>query len=756
MSFLGELQRRNVVRIGVAYVVTAWLLLQVADTLLEALGTPDWVMPALLGLLALGFPPTLMFAWAFEMTPEGLKRESEVDRSSSITHQTAHKLDVTIILMLLVLGSFLVWDSQVGKDEPAPAAASTEMAQPAAQATPASARSEAPPTGSSIEKSIAVLPFVNLSSDPEQEFFSDGISEELLNVLAQVPELRVAARTSSFQFKGDNRDISEIARLLKVNHVLEGSVRKAGSRLRITAQLIEAENGYHLWSETYDRELTDVFAIQDEISAAIGDALKAQMGIQDAQALQAPRVAETANTAAYEAFLKGRYLVNQRGNKAVAEAVRELEKSIRLDPNFAPSQAMLAIAIALSSDSPSSYGDLTVAEVNDRATPHADRAMELNPELAEAWGAKTIIAATNNDEQAAISYARRALELNPIYTDALNWLQTSALFVSEYEIADEAVRKLIEVDPLSVVGRINYFSNHLSERDPEAARAGAQALAEQHPWAGYATLARIAIVEGELSTALYWSLRAYAVDPLDRWSNQFMVARFCDVGLVEEARRVSDITLVNAEAFCGDTKKAIAMLERLMEIDPDNAFVARFVPDLEYWSGNKTAALEGFREVAESLGSRPMISGGYGVNLHIRYAWLLQQSGNPRAADVELAKIDRDLAARGDTATSYYSNVVWDRGLRAFVAGDRDTALDYFEAAVDDHLYDRFAFDEPMLAPMAGNPRYEALRERVDQVLERERQKIVNMVCLDNPVPDSWQPLADTCTEVATVASQGQ
>jgi TolB-like protein len=754
MSFLGELQRRNVVRIGVAYVVTSWLVLQIADTLLDALGTPDWVMPALLGLLALGFLPALAFAWAFEMTPEGLKRESEVDRNTSITHQTAHKLDITIIAMLVVLGGFMVWQSQA--DKPAATETARVDSAPAAPGkslpTPSTSQASA---GDFDERSIAVLPFVNLSSDPEQEFFSDGISEELLNVLAQVPELRVAARTSSFQFKGDNRDISEIAELLKVNHVLEGSVRKAGTKLRITAQLIEAENGYHLWSETYDRELTDVFAIQDEISAAIGEALKAQMGIQDARALQAPRVAETANTAAYEAYLKGRYLVNQRGNKAIAEAVRELEKSIRLDPNFAPSQAMLSIAITLSNDSASSYGDLTVAEVNQRATPHLERAMELNPGLAETWGAKAILAGTNGDQRAAIEHARKALSINPVYTDALNWLQTSALFVSEYEIADEAVKKLIEVDPLSVVGRINYYSNHLAELDPEAAKAGARLLAEQHAWAGYSTLARIAIVEGDLTGALYWSLRAYAVDPLDRWSNQFMVGRFCDVGMVEEARRVSDVTLLQAEAFCGDLDKAIAMLKRQMQVDPDNDFIGRFVPLMQYWKGDKAEALAGWQEIAEGLGDMPMIAGGYGLDLHLRFAWLLQQSGNPQAADRELAKIDRDLAARGDTATSRYSNIIWDRGMRAFLAGDRDQALDYFEQAVDDHNYDSDAFDDPMLAPLEGNERFEALRTRVDDVLAVEREKMLKLICLDNPVPDSWQPLAETCAEVTTLASQG-
>jgi TolB-like protein len=738
MSFLGELRRRNVFRVGLAYAVTAWLLLQIADTLLEAVGSPDWVMPALLGLLALGFFPALIFAWAFEITPEGIKHERDVDRSQSITGETGHKLDLIIIAMLVCVGGFTIWQTQLA---PRPA----EQAEATASAEPAPAN--APDIVATDDKSIAVLPFVNLSSDPEQEYFSDGISEELLNVLAQIPELRVAARTSSFQFKGDNRDIGEIARLLNVNHVLEGSVRKAGTRLRITAQLIEADNGYHLWSNTYDRELTDVFAIQDEISAAIGDALKTELGINEAQALQAPRVAETANTAAYESYLKGRYLVNQRGNRAIAAAVRELEKSIRLDPEFAPAQAQLAIAIALSADDPSSYGDLTVAEVNQRAVPHADKAMALNPELAEAWGARSIIASTNGDWEDAIDYAQQALAINPVYTDALNWVQTSALQIGRYREADEAITRLMEVDPRSIVGRVNYFANHLSVTDPATARAGARILVEQHQWAGYSTLSRIASAEGKVSEALYWALLSYSADPLDRWSNQAMVFRFCDLDMPAEARRVSDVTLALAEAACGDRDKALELLDRLIQMDPDNEALRQARPGLLYWMGDKAGALAGWGEVAEARGSLPMIQGGYGLSSHLRYTWLLQESGRADVARTELAKVDRDLATRAGTATDSYGSLVWDRGLHAFLVGNRTVALEYFRSAVADGYYSLDDFDDPMLAALAGQEEFEALRRQVQEILDAERDKALVMLCTENPVPEHWQPLAETCQD---------
>ena len=255
MSLFNELKRRNVFRVGIAYIVMAWLVLQVADVILNNITAPGWVFHVLLLFLAIGFPFAVFFAWAFELTPEGLKKEKDVDRSKSVTRITARKLDYVVIAVLVLALAYFTFDKFVLDP-----LRDAELVQ-----------------ATTADKSIAVLPFVNMSNDPEQEYFSDGISEELLNVLAQFPGLQVAARTSAFQFKGQNRDIAGIAKQLHVNHVLEGSVRKAGNRLRITAQLIDADSGFQLWSETYDRELDDIFAIQDEISAAIGDALMIEL-----------------------------------------------------------------------------------------------------------------------------------------------------------------------------------------------------------------------------------------------------------------------------------------------------------------------------------------------------------------------------------------------------------------------------------------------------------------------------------------------
>ena len=327
-SLFSELKRRNVIRVALVYIVAAWLLLQVADVVLNNIEAPNWVFQTILLLVVLGFPFAVIFAWAFELTPEGLKKEKDVDRSESITHDTGRKLDFIIIAVLVLALVYFAYDKYVidPAQEETLATASTQAEEISETDTP--------------EMSIAVLPFVNMSSDPEQEFFSDGISEELLNMLAQFPGLRVAARTSSFQFKGMNQDIAKIADTLHVAHILEGSVRKSGNRLRITAQLIKADDGFHLWSHSYDRELDDIFAVQNEIARAISDALKVKLTLDTASGTaQRPAVIPAANTQAYEAYLRGRRLIHRRGRESLEDAVRHLERALRLDERFAPAHA---------------------------------------------------------------------------------------------------------------------------------------------------------------------------------------------------------------------------------------------------------------------------------------------------------------------------------------------------------------------------------------------------------------------------------
>ena len=291
MSFFNELKRRNVFKVAAAYIIVGWLVMQVGDTLGPALLLPGWINSALAFFLILGFPLAMFFAWAFEMTPDGIKKEKEVDRSQSITHVTSQKLNNMIIgLLVLALGYFAFDKFVLGPQREADLRSQV-------QEQVAEGVAESEPEGPDA-KSIAVLPFVNMSDDASNEFFSDGITEELLNLLAKIPELKVTSRSSAFSFKGQNIHIPTVAQQLNVKHVLEGSVRKAGNRVRITAQLIEASTDVHMWSETFDRELDDIFAIQDEIAREVVTVLQVQL-------LGQVPVAEETDTEAYTFYLQG-------------------------------------------------------------------------------------------------------------------------------------------------------------------------------------------------------------------------------------------------------------------------------------------------------------------------------------------------------------------------------------------------------------------------------------------------------------------
>ena len=261
MSFFAELKRRNVFKVAAAYIIVGWLIMQAGDTLAPALHLPEWVNSVLVFFLLLGFPLAMFFAWAFEMTPEGIKKEKNIERDQSITRVTGQKLNYTIIGLLVLTVGYFVYDKFVSS--------TPNAVETTAVSSPASESQTNP------YQTIAVLPFVNMSEDPGNEYFSDGLTEELLNILAKIKELRVAGRTSSFAFKGKGEDLRIIGEKLNVSSILEGSVRKDDkrNRVRITAQLINVDDGYHLWSETYDRELDDIFAIQDEIAREVARAL---------------------------------------------------------------------------------------------------------------------------------------------------------------------------------------------------------------------------------------------------------------------------------------------------------------------------------------------------------------------------------------------------------------------------------------------------------------------------------------------------
>jgi len=413
-----ELNRRNVFRVAIAYLVVTWLLLQVADVMIDNIGAPNWVFQALLMVLGIGFVVILIFSWVFELTPEGLKRDHEVDRSQTITHQTGRKLDRAIIIVLLVSVAYFVWESRysshqagVPTDETAADAESLEASKPSS-------------AGELLDPSVAVLPFADLSSQGDQEYFADGLSEEILNVLVKVDDLTVASRTSSFQFKNDELGLPEIAAKLGVTYVLEGSVRKAGETIRITGQLIEADTDRHLWSGTFDRELTteNLFSIQDEIAKAIVEALRIELGISEDGLVVDTVSVSTENLSAYDTFLKGRKTFHGRRQLSdISESIALLEEATLEDPRFALGWQWLGAAYSVASGwglhktLPRDYPAL--------ARQAAERALELDSSLAFAHGVRGFSAIINpgGDYVFAMEQMERGLELEPNNVTLVHW-----------------------------------------------------------------------------------------------------------------------------------------------------------------------------------------------------------------------------------------------------------------------------------------------------------------------------------------------
>jgi TolB-like protein/Tfp pilus assembly protein PilF len=436
--------------VGIAYAVGAWLLLQLTDVLIDILGLPETAGKYIVLLLVIGFPLALFFAWAFEMTPEGVKREHEVDRSQSITKQTGHKLDRTIIAILALALAFFVYD-KLSVPPPEPPAISQSADQTAGNGEPAPAM---------LDPSIAVLPFVNMSSDPDQEYFSDGISEELLNLLVRVEGLKVASRTSSFTYKGDDLNIPAIAEELKVDHILEGSVRKAGNRVRITAQLIDVATDRHLWSDTFDRELVDIFAIQAEIANAIVSALKTELGV----GLQAVSVeTATENLDAYELYLKARGLFIARQNLDVA--IHLFEKATELDPGFALAWEGLA-AVQTVADSWLAGDGI---EHGPLALASAHKALEIDPDLSMAYAVLARTPGASKDLLESMEYLDTAIENDPKNATAWLWRGITLAELGHAAKAIGSYNECLAIDPAYQNCRQHMASAYLFLGDAESA-----------------------------------------------------------------------------------------------------------------------------------------------------------------------------------------------------------------------------------------------------------------------------------------------
>ena len=429
MSLFAELKRRNVFRVAIAYVAVSWLLIQVAETVFPVYGLSDAAIRLVITAVAIGFIPVLVISWVFELTPSGLKRDSEVDHSEAAAVADGKKFDRTIIVVLALALGYFAFDKFVLDP--------TRDVQMVEEATEKALTRER--VKSFGEKSIAVLPFVNMSSDPEQAFFSDGIAEELLNLLTKIPQLRVTSRSSSFEFRGDGINIPEVAKKLNVAHILEGSVRKAGNQVRITVQLIEAKSDTHLWSESYDRPLDDIFAIQDEVAAHVVEQLQVTL------LGEAPK-AKPVNVLAYPLYLQARQIIGLLNMEEFSTAEKLLNQALEIDPGYVDALSELGRVY---------WYQRNWMGPSDEGRARLDQALDNNRAQLQALDPnntvlKVIMAFEADDQALAARLYEEALEAEPSHFGALRLAAQFATELGRIDLAIRIYEYLAERNPLEL------------------------------------------------------------------------------------------------------------------------------------------------------------------------------------------------------------------------------------------------------------------------------------------------------------------
>lgn len=680
------------------YLAVGWLLMQVAVALETAIGLPAWFDGMVIALLAIGFPLVLLFAWAYEITPEGLKTSAEVE-AAGLPSSISRKFDIILIgaatLAIVVVGA----DRLLPKDAAAPSAG-------------------AAPGG----RSIAVLPFLDLSPAGDQEYFADGLSEELLNVLAQSRDLKVAGRTSSFAFKDQNRDLREIGEILNVTHILEGSVRKSGARIRVTAQLIKASDGYHVFSETYDRQLKDVFAVQDDIAGKIGAALKARLA-GDAATHSAPT-----DVAAYDLYLLAREHIYTRDPGQMREARKHLDDALALDPDYAPALAQKAILALLTSNAVSSYGDTPLAEAVAEARALVDRALDADPDLAEAHAAlgflRINIGAPLDQVEAAL---RRALTINPNLADAQNWL---ALALEQHGHPIEALaihENTVARDPLFRPAYNNLTSSYAMRRQfdkAEALVARVERIIGENSEYALLTRGLLALEKGELADAVAKFQVVYERKTPSNVLRANYTSALMQIGDLEAAL---DVASPPAQAtilhLMGRREEAAAAIERvgapasgqveiLAPVFNEFAWTGRYEDAARYIErhfGTVQAAAEG------RLSSTPSWVGP----LALAYRELGRKAEFADA--MRLVEDALTQARKAGVDGAYY----WlSLAELAVLRGETDLAIERLRTVAAKGFVNAFGFPSPVFDDLRGDERFRAIEAEMRDRAAAERVKL--------------------------------
>lgn len=712
-KIISELKRRNVFRVAGGYAVVAWLLAQMASVLETSLNMPAWFDTVVVSFLILGFPIALILAWAFESTPEGIKRTEAVDPAQSITKETARKLDYVLIIGLAIVGVLIV------ADRVAPRSPSEQSESVVATSA-----------DSFKGQSIAVLPFEDFSPSNDQSYFANGIAEELLNVLARVEGLQVASRTSAFSFQGRDISVAEIGQALGVAHVLEGSIRKAGNTLRITAQLIDTKTDVHLWSQTYDRPLTaeNIFEIQDDISKAIVLELNGHLDL-------IPEASErlTQSTEALEAYLKAKEAYGPRTAEGIEEGITQLIRAVTIDPNFAVAHAKLSRVYRLAA----SYGDLARQYSIPRSQIHIDQALALAPNdwdvLSEyAWhleDARGVQAATVDQ---VLSGFDAAIAANPNNAEAHRGKGYVLTRVDRREEAKTALERALALNP----------------KDPLI----------------FLNLAGIARSQGDVKAAIALSIQAVKIDPKTLYSRSVLANNYTSLGALVTAHRVSKSCVIQRECV-----QSLRQIYSRLNIDVDgfgpgtdnySLYIKHYLAGdfdkvMQVVSNAAGAPLTAKVQIYASIGRwseayqliqnngavfEPFFQGNVNkdqdtISTEIALLATLEQHKDVRADVIRqsLSKQYQGVISSGyNEPTAFLNGAAWHT-----LNGDSGTAMQWLNALAE-RGFSALLFFDSILEPLEQRADYQAFLARMQGYTARDRALV--QAQLDNPPVVWWSP----------------
>ncbi|MDH3430311.1 MAG: tetratricopeptide repeat protein [Gammaproteobacteria bacterium] len=725
MGLLSELRRRNVFRVAIAYIIVAWLILQVGDTLAPALRLGDWVNTALAFFLILGFPIALVFAWAFEITPEGLKKEKDVDRAKSVSHLTGRKLDYAIIGLLAVGMFYLVLENHVFRIMP------SQTVDEAVQDSVAAA--------GEAGQSIAVLPFSNRSAAAEDVYFVDGIRDDILTQLAKVSSFgKVISRTSMEQYRDTSKSIPQIGQELGVATVLEGGVQRAGDRVRINVQLIRAATDEHLWAETYDRTLTatNIFAIQSEIVETIVRQLDAKLTSRETQQLAAM---PTEDLDAYSAYLKGKSAADIESVESLNAAIDYFKTAVSLDPNFA--LAYVGLADAYLTLGANFLGGLPVDESNALAEPPLSRALILDENSGEAHATLGLLRQQQGDLQAAEQAFKQAIALQPNYARVFRLYGRLRARQGRSEEAMELLQKALSLDPYSApvnydVGLLYDGSGHFEEALARYLRV--VEIEPDHAFAYVYIGAIHFLVYGRADDSLIWYQKAAENDALSPSLQSAQAIAYLELGDPDSAKEWVDRGLqlgpktfwpvwssLLHNVYTGDDTAAQADARTLLELYPQNWGALYLLRNADLAAGRYEVArsryARAFRELIE-----PEVPNVNTSNYRaaVDLALVLMRLGEQERADdllVSSLQVLEDLPRLG-------INGYWITDVKIFALQQRrQLALDALSQAIDEGwrifswLYLEY---DPNLDAIRDEPGFQALHAEVQQDLAAQAERV--------------------------------